>query len=509
MSEELSSSEKRTQWKAPETGIHKLPGGSIAESQLWEPRVLQYDGKLIEQGVKTPRGEYFHFNAGERFALVREDNDRKPVIILPDGQDVSFQAWKTLRTEQNRKIFEEADPDYSRAYLQVLNEYPELEVLNVKAGTQEQYPMLQYTGGFWQRPTESDPSPSIVVKMGGEQHYDRLMVDRETSARQAAEMLGITFEKLKASPNILKLFIFLHEIGHAQDYITNYFNDPKSESDPEYNPAAENRAQRDREMATLPIPNTNPVQARQYLDRGILGPHFERNKTYFEKLDISTVEDLLTTHEKAYRELPSERYADTFAANVLRKNWGRLKLDQPLDEAAPAIATVERANEEALPDAVKLKAIYEKCTRKYEGRHPSALFGINIEIEESELSELDKLVSQAESVVNQFKAQIPQWEKFNQLLEERRRKVGSIGEEKSIIEDPQATDATKDLIEGSIPAIRVPSYVRHIYLWENMTRSVKEDVEDYRGGRAKARSAVRFGQNIKQLYRFLKESRNQ
>jgi len=300
------------------------PGGPVPESEFWEPRLQQStEGQLKEIGVRTPEEEYFNFEHGEKFAMVREKEGdaRQPVVRLHDGREVSFETWRTLRTESLRAILEQADPDYAQAYMTMLRDHPEMAQLNVHAGSKEQYPTLEFTGGFWKRPENKDENPSIVVEMSSEGHYQQLMVDRETSARRAADMLGIDFEELKQNPKLLKLFVFLHEVGHAQDYIMHYRNDPRNGTEPDYDPVSENQKKRDAEMASLPVPGANPVRVRKMLEEGTLGPYFQKYKAHYETRGIDTIDQLVAAQEEAYRSLPSEHYPDMFAARVLRNHW--------------------------------------------------------------------------------------------------------------------------------------------------------------------------------------------
>lgn len=180
--------------------------------------------------------------------------------------------------------------------------------------------------------------------------------------------------------------------------------------------------------------------------------------------------------------------------------------NQGIDAANFRPAIERNRTGEPLPDVAKLKAVSERCTQTYEGKYSSALFGNNFEIAPDELSELNSLVTQADRILSQFKAELPLWPEFIQILEERRRKVGFLAEKSSIVQDELATDITKELIDGQLPALRVPSQIKHLYIWDNLKERVQYDIDDYRLGRANGRSATQFGRNIKQLYRFLKES---
>jgi len=302
----------------------KIPGGPVPEWQLFEPQIKKTETGIEETGVITPDGQYFPFDHGESIAFIREGNQRKPVIKLSDGTEVSFEAWKIRRREDLKKLFEGADPKYGELYLRLLEDFPELEQLSVKAGTKEQYPTLEFTGGFWKRPDSQNPNPKIIVEMENQAHYQDLLRDREESAREAAALLGISFEELLKNPEILGKFIFLHEIGHAQDYLANFQNGEKAKNDPNFDPVSENLDKRKEEMVTLPVPGENPVGVKKMYKEGRLTSYFEKYKEYYLSKGITSPEDLVKKHELAYRNLPSEKYADQFAADVLKKYWSIL-----------------------------------------------------------------------------------------------------------------------------------------------------------------------------------------
>lgn len=304
------------------------PSRCLPEWQLYEPRVLITDKGPSEIGVRVPDGKYYPFQNGEQFCLIREEGGRKPYIRLADGSIVTFDAWKNSRREEIRKIFENIDPHFAQIYLLVLNDYPDMDQLGIEKGTKEQHPVLEYTGGFWRRPDTTNPNPSMVVDLESERPYEKLLVDRKLSARIAAQMLGIDFEVLQRNPETLGLFIFLHEMGHARDYFANYLNSAKNLSNENYDPVEENQKQRDGELATLPVPKTNPVQVRKMYDSGELVTYFDKYREYYQLVGINTPQDLLVKHEESYRNLPSEYYADQFAASILRKYWQVLGFDK-------------------------------------------------------------------------------------------------------------------------------------------------------------------------------------
>ena len=62
---------------------------------------------------------------------------------------------------------------------------------------------------------------------------------------------------------------------------------------------------------------------------------FDQRREQFEQLyDIQSPRELLDEQERCYRLLPSETYADEFAASVLRKHWDTLLADRAAQPAA-------------------------------------------------------------------------------------------------------------------------------------------------------------------------------
>jgi|GEM_PF-2490110 len=319
---DLRASESDIKFSASDQQVSPIrPGGPLPDHMLWEASVNQNDPSM-ESGVTTPDGDYFPFDHGESLIMIMmPDGQRQPFIRLKSGQQISFESWRLSRRQELAEVLENVDEDYQAAYLAALEDFPHLDQMQVESATSQQYPELKYTGGFWRKPQSDADAPKIVVNMEQNRHYEQLLIDRELSARKSAEVIGIDFEVMKKHPNILKLFIFLHEIGHVEDYITNFRK--KSESDGS-DPVQAKREKRKQEMATLPIPGVDPVYARQMYDSGELQTSYAIHQKYFQSIGLWSVEDALDANEIAYHELPSERYADQQAGEILRKHWNIL-----------------------------------------------------------------------------------------------------------------------------------------------------------------------------------------
>ncbi|MFA6963903.1 MAG: hypothetical protein WC227_04335 [Patescibacteria group bacterium] len=319
----LGASKSDTKFSASDEQVNPIqPGGPLPDHMLWETSVDQNDPS-IELGITTPDGDYFPFDHGESLIMIMmADGQRQPFVRLKSGQEVRFESWRLSRRQEFAEVLDNVDEDYKAAYLAALEDFPHLDQMQVELATSQQYPNLKYTGGFWRKPQSDADAPKIVVIMGQNGLYEQLLIDRELSARKSAEIIGIDFEVMKEHPNILKLFIFLHEIGHVEDYITNFRK--KSELDGS-DPVQAKREKRNREMVTLPIPGVSPDLARRMYDSGELQTYYAKYQQNYQRIrGLMSVEELLDANEIAYHELPSERYADQRAGEILRKHWNVL-----------------------------------------------------------------------------------------------------------------------------------------------------------------------------------------
>jgi hypothetical protein len=104
----------------------------------------------------------------------------------------------------------------------------------------------------------------------------------------------------------------------------------------------------------------------------------------------------------------------------------------------------------------RLKGISEKCTATYEGQYSSPLFGVTVAIDAAEIQEVERL-----------------------LIQVRHRLVELVA-------------------QGAETGSLQP--------WESLFNSIDQDLQRYTSGIGKGTSATAFGNNIKDAYRFLKET---
>ncbi len=205
------------------------------------------------------------------------------------------------------KTISELGKLFSLGYSHALLEHPELSNLDVEVSNSDKHPVLRKTGGFARHQSQTEiKRPLVVIGDKGVEHYRELMGKRKISTDMCAEILGIPRERL--TPEVLAVFIFLHELGHGYDYLVNM---PKAE---------DYKSKRDADMASLPVPGWNPALLAQGFEDGSLDKWYEENKEVIEKNGYKSKSELLEVQERAYHELETERFPDNFAATIIKKN---------------------------------------------------------------------------------------------------------------------------------------------------------------------------------------------
>jgi hypothetical protein len=307
---------------------HNLPGGPLPEWHLYMPKMHRnVQGQLVEIGMTTPAGEFYHFTEGESLSLDRNGGKRVPYIKMASGDKLPFEVWKKMRIEKFQALLEKVNPDYRAIYMQALHDFPELEQIEIRAGDRKKDKVLEKTDGFFRKPEDISSSPVIVMDMEkDDQKYQQLIQDRKTSVDLCANMLGISAEDIVNNPRILKLFIFLHELGHGHDWINQF--QKKMLSDKSFNAVEKWEERSDQELRNLPVPTFDLTMVIRYHEEGKLAGYYEENGVYYRNIGINSLEELIIAQEKAYRNLPKESYADNFAKNLLLKYWEKLNLEK-------------------------------------------------------------------------------------------------------------------------------------------------------------------------------------
>ena len=152
--------------------------------------------------------------------------------------------------------------------------------------------------------------------------FSHLLVTRPVSCALVARGIGCSFAAL--TPALLRTYIFLHECGHAYDFVVNFapfWHGKDAESDPRFVDACLRSAERQEcEVQSLPLPLT---------PAGFLSARTEQpayiDALLLERLHITTptasdYDRALEALEYAYKKLPSEVFADAFAVSYFQSH---------------------------------------------------------------------------------------------------------------------------------------------------------------------------------------------
>lgn len=210
---------------------------------------------------------------------------------------------------------ENLDPELKKIWKEVLAVYPNLsrvEIIVPDADTS-----LAYTGGEFLHPDNDNPDPAIVILPADGSLYERLKETRPLAIKIQADLLGRKVEELTGED--IKKFIFLHEVGHAYDFITNFESDPQIGKEDAVH--TWNMLRTD-QMDSLPVSGLDPNdlkmaigEIKELVDFINMRPEVEFR---LKELGIESINDLLVAQELGYRNLPKESFADQFAARFLK-----------------------------------------------------------------------------------------------------------------------------------------------------------------------------------------------
>jgi len=170
-----------------------------------------------------------------------------------------------------------------------------------------------------------------------------MLEERELSARIAADMIGIEFEVMVQHPELLGLFVLLHELGHAKYYLSEFENKAPGKS----RLVAFEEYERASNLAkcaltfVLPIDDNEPrgitpFDLDKLEDEGNLDAFFQRNRKYFRDYGVNNKRELVRRVVEDYYKLPQEKAANEYSANFIRLHWKELEFDRKTGIESPS-----------------------------------------------------------------------------------------------------------------------------------------------------------------------------
>ncbi len=239
------------------------------------------------------------------------------------AETVAEQALPELSDDKEKSVYEQNiellisqgknGENLAGWYLRVIEKYPELKevlILQRPEGT-----IVATTISKFSKNNQSGRHEIVIdLTPGSEDRYVEGFKHRQESLRLIEKRLRIPEGSINAK--LFQLWILLHELGHALDYIhTNLLGDKKIKA-------------RDEEMRTLPIGMARikdlrkPEFEAELLEKypNLFAELSEKYKiliTDFEGKVIDSYDDVIRLQEREYKSLPSEVYADDFATSIL------------------------------------------------------------------------------------------------------------------------------------------------------------------------------------------------
>lgn len=212
-----------------------------------------------------------------------------------------------IQVRTNELVISNENPLFARPYTILIKERPELASIPVRTFTAEEKIRHPKTGG---RFVHGEWGPDKLVFPTGESHLDEFALTPEgkPTLETIASKIGIPVETLTKHENtpIIDIFIFLHEAGHAQDFLRSGLTREKWS------------VKRKEELKTLPGGGHPPAE---YI-------------TLCRRQNLPITAEHIKTVSEAYRNLPSERYADQFAVNLMKKYWTELGLTKNIQKTS-------------------------------------------------------------------------------------------------------------------------------------------------------------------------------
>lgn len=216
-----------------------------------------------------------------------------------------------VSTDKQAIDFSVASREIPALWSDVLSMYPSLSCVEFVCGTKESDEM-QFIPGPPPKMFFPEHAPLAI--------FEHAIETRPVSCQLVCELLGIKKEEL--TPQLLRVFIFLHECGHAQDFVENFIafsalEHPENSAKRFEEACMRCNERQDIELQSLPI----PVTPSGFLACRIESPEYVTDmvKAYLQKEAVTDADfaDVFERLEKAYKALPSESYADQFAKTFL------------------------------------------------------------------------------------------------------------------------------------------------------------------------------------------------
>ncbi|MDD4628422.1 MAG: hypothetical protein PHE68_03455 [Candidatus Peribacteraceae bacterium] len=181
----------------------------------------------------------------------------------------------------------------------------------------------RFHGGQFHAPLSEEENMRLEFSDADLRVIAELMTHRRRSVELVAHRLNI--EPDAVSPQLLKIMIFLHEVGHAHDYLHRFLQ-PRMEAGSKRAKTEATAALQERnskEIDSLPL-KIAPSTLAQWVAIPVIFwdhvKHFAPSPEVFASLRKQQPQEIVREQEERYKSLEFERIADTFATDFILRN---------------------------------------------------------------------------------------------------------------------------------------------------------------------------------------------
>ena len=226
---------------------------------------------------------------------------------------------------------QEFSEDVIRALKAIIEIYPQFADVKIQIEYAEKSTLGAYT---FIEDEKGLLFPVLRMPHGGIHRYEKGIKLMPTTVHFFERILDL--EEGTLTPQLLQVFLLLHEFGHIFDWKTNYL--PKFDNP--WDAVDEMEYDRWSALETLPIPGEEPGFILKYIVGGKtlsdLFAEYPNIKNHPHAKEAQDLSSLLALQEREYRDTAPERFADEFAANVIKSDPSTFGF--PIESTASQIA---------------------------------------------------------------------------------------------------------------------------------------------------------------------------
>lgn len=236
-------------------------------------------------------------------------------INNPELTRESLSEYYKNRANENYNFLKQKNPTMAAYYREIITSLPHLKIIGIAdkpIDRNANFSCLRCSVGS--KDGNNKYRPDINYNFSNMETYTEPGL--ESLLKLIALRVGARDEDVLNNTKLVSTFVFLHELGHGEDYIKDYLLPQKDKPIDQAVKDAVTLSQkrRGRDLMTQPIPR----RQRQGETKTELYKLF---KSRLRAMDINSVDELTYAMGRSYREMSSEKYADEFAEKFIMDHY--------------------------------------------------------------------------------------------------------------------------------------------------------------------------------------------